>query len=98
MEMFQEKCCKPYVQPELRKNKSKNFVECFIQMSKPLEDRKGNFGKIQEFDCQMYGFNRLKMINEPRVTLFAKTYKFLDTETFKLPKWVLMALLYHHAD
>ncbi|CAG9562821.1 unnamed protein product [Danaus chrysippus] len=55
-------------------------------MSKSLENRDNIFKKIQEFVCHMYGFNFLKKVNETRVALFEKTYKFLDTETFKLPK------------
>lgn len=66
--------------------KSNDFIECFIQMSKSLEDRDNIFERIEEFVCHMYGLNRLKQVNEARVVLFEKTYKFLDTETFKLPK------------
>lgn len=44
-------------------------------------------GKIEEFVCHMYGFKRLKNINEARVALFQKTYKFLDNDdSFQLPK------------
>lgn len=67
--------------------KSEEFTECFIQLSQPSEKRLDFFDKIQEFLCNVYGLKRLKCINEARVALFQKTYKFLDNDnSFRLPK------------
>ncbi|CAB3238881.1 unnamed protein product [Arctia plantaginis] len=56
-------------------------------MTEPSMNRDELFRKIQEFTCQMYGLNRLKIINDARVALFQKTYKFLDSnDEFQLPK------------
>ncbi|KYN03439.1 hypothetical protein ALC62_05715 [Cyphomyrmex costatus] len=64
-----------------------DFTNCFIQMSKPSENREELLGKIEEFVCHMYGFKRLKYVNEARTAMFQKTYKLLDkNDVFQLPK------------
>lgn len=64
-----------------------DFTNCFIQMSKPSENREELLGKIEEFVCHMYGFKRLKYVNEARTAMFQKTYKLLDkNDVFMLPK------------
>lgn len=52
------------------------FQNTFADLAYITENNKcAVFEKIQQFVCSLYGFKKLKSVNEARLVMFSKTYK-----------------------
>lgn len=61
--------------------KSKRYLDAFTSLSELTDSSSEVFETIEEYVCEMYGFPKIKQVNDARVAAFDKAYNYKQKNT-----------------